>query len=306
MNYINDLFTKYEIRKNKKQKNEFVEWVKDFSLKNKWEVEVFKGAFGTKNVVIGNPKEAEVIFTAHYDTCAKMYVPNFITPKNIWIYLLYQLFICAILMIPCGALFLLLWKVFYLDFMLSFDLAYFLLSGLLVLLVFGPANKHTANDNTSGVATILGLIDKFDGKKDKVAMILFDLEEAGLIGSSSFASKHKEIAKNTLLINFDCVSDGTTMLFVLNKNTKGLVDEFRKSYESNDDVVADIVTKGAFYPSDQICFKKGVGVCAMKHNKFFKSGYIDRIHTIKDTVYRKENIKFLVEGSYKLYKNITK
>jgi hypothetical protein len=44
----------------------------------------------------------------------------------------------------------------------------------------------------------------------------------------------------------------------------------------------------------------------MKHNKIFKSGYIDRIHTIKDTVFRKENIEFLVEGSYKLYKNITK
>ena len=189
---------------------------------------------------------------------------------------------------------------------LVFDLSYFALLVVLFLMIAGPANKHTANDNTSGVATILGLIDKFDSKKDKVALILFDYEEVGLIGSADFGSKHKEIAKNTLVVNFDCVSDGTTMLFVLNKNTKDLVDEFKKSYESNGDITTDVVSKGVFYPSDQVAFKKGVGVCAMKHNKLFKSGYIDRIHTSKDTVFRKENIKFLVEGSYKLYKNITK
>ena len=44
----------------------------------------------------------------------------------------------------------------------------------------------------------------------------------------------------------------------------------------------------------------------MKKNNFFKSGYIDRIHTKRDTIFREENIKYLVEGSYKLYKNITK
>lgn len=306
MNYINDLFAKYEIRKSKKQKTEFIEWIKDIAIKNKWDVEVTKDSFGARNIVIGNPDDAKVIFTAHYDTCARMIVPNFITPKNIFIYILYQVLLCAVLMAPCVVLCALLWKVFSLEFTFALDLSYLLLLGVLFLMMFGPANKHTANDNTSGVATILGLIDKFDSKKDKVAMILFDFEEIGLVGSSSFSSKNKNIAKNTLLVNFDCVSDGNTMLFVLNKNTKDLLDKFKTSYESNDDVTTDVVTKGVFYPSDQACFKKGVGVCAIKHNKLFKSGYIDRIHTVKDTVFRKENIEFLVEGSYRLYKNITK
>lgn len=306
MNYINDLFAKYEIRKSKKQKTKFIEWIKDVAVKNKWDVEVSKGSFGARNIVIGNPKEAKVIFTAHYDTCARMIVPNFITPKNIFVYLLYQILLCVVLMVPCGVLCAILWKVFSLEFTRALDISYLLLLGILFLMLFGPANKHTANDNTSGVATILGLIDKFDGKKDKVAMILFDFEEIGLVGSSSFSSKNKDISKNTLLVNFDCVSDGTTMLFVLNKNTRDLLDTFKKSYESNEDVTADVVVNGVFYPSDQACFKKGVGVCAMKHNKLFKSGYIDKIHTIKDTAFRKENIEFLVDGSYELYKNITK
>lgn len=306
MNYINELFSKYEIRKNKKQKTNFIEWVKDIAIKNKWDVEVQKGSFGVRNIVIGNVEEAEVIYTAHYDTCAKLIVPNFITPKNFWIYLIYQLILTLVIMFPC-ILIGIIGGVFFPDnIQLVFDLSYLALLFMLFLMIAGPANKHTANDNTSGVATILGLIDKFNPNKDKVALILFDLEEVGLIGSSDFSSKHKNIAKNTLVVNFDCVSDGNTMLFVLNKNTKYLVDDFKKSYESNEDITTDVVSKGVFYPSDQVAFKKGIGVCAMKHNKIFKSGYIDRIHTSKDTVFRKENIEFLVEGSYKLYKNITK
>ena len=129
--------------------------------------------------------------------------------------------------------------------------------------------------------------------RDQVCFVLFDLEEAGLIGSSAFASKHKSVAKKSLLINFDCVSDGDTMLFVLNKQTKDLVKTFEESYESPRDVKTDVVYKGVFYPSDQTAFKKGIGVCAMKKNKFFKSGYIDRIHTKNDTVFREENIKYL-------------
>lgn len=306
MNYINELFSKYEIRKNKKQKTNFIEWVKDIAIKNKWNVEVQKGSFGVRNIVIGNVEEAEVIYTAHYDTCAKLIVPNFITPKNFWIYLIYQLILTLVIMFPCILIGIIGGILFPDNIQLVFDLSYLALLFMLFLMIAGPANKHTANDNTSGVATILGLIDKFNPNKDKVALILFDLEEVGLIGSSDFSSKHKDIAKNTLVVNFDCVSDGTTMLFVLNKNTKDLVDEFKKSYESNGDITTEVVSKGVFYPSDQVAFKKGVGVCAMKHNKIFKSGYIDRIHTSKDTVFRKENIEFLVEGSYKLYKNITK
>jgi hypothetical protein len=184
-------------------------------------------------------------------------------------------------------------------------ISYVLLIGICALIMVGPANKHTANVNTSGVATILACLDTFS-PKDDVAFILFDNEEVGLIGSGSYASKHKVIAKSTLLVNFDCVSDGDTMLFVLNRKTKELVKIFEESYESPRDVKTDVVYRGVFYPSDQTAFKKGIGVCAMKKNKFFKSGYIDRIHTKRDTIFREENIKYLAEGSYKLYKNVTK
>ena len=305
MEFVKELFEKYEIRKNKNQKTKFIDWVKEIATNKGWEFNIQDGVIGTRNIIIGNPDKAKVIYTAHYDTCAKMIVPNFITPKNFLVYLLYQVIICLLLFVPVFV-FNTIFVILFPDLVeLSFLISYVLLLVILWLMMAGPANKHTANDNTSGVATILGLIFKFD-PEDEVALILFDYEEIGLVGSSVFASKHKNIVKNTLVVNFDCVSDGETMLFVLNKKTKNLMDTFKDSYESNDKVTTDVVCKGVFYPSDQVQFKKGIGVCSMKKNKLFRSGYIDRIHTSKDTVFREENIKFLIDGSYKLYKNLTK
>ena len=305
MKFKEELFEKYEIRKSKKQKTEFIEWVKNYAEGKGFKVDVEKGVLGSRNIVIGDADKAKVIYTAHYDTCAVLPFPNFITPKNIFIYLIYQIVISFMLFLP-AMIVLFGFIEFAPDYIAIGSLiSNVLLFGTCFLLIAGPANKHTANDNTSGVATILACLDEFD-PDDNAAFILFDNEEVGLVGSSSYSSKHKAIAKSTLLVNFDCVSDGDTMLFVLNKKTKELVDTFKDSYESPRDVKIDVVYKGVFYPSDQVAFKKGIGVCAMKKNKFFRSGYIDKIHTKNDTVFREENIRFLAEGSYKLYKNLTK
>ena len=55
---------------------------------------------------------------------------------------------------------------------------------LLGLMMFGQANKHNANDNTSGVVTLLEIAGTLpENQRDKVCFVLFDLEEAGMIGS---------------------------------------------------------------------------------------------------------------------------
>ena len=41
---------------------------------------VENGALGAKNVIVGNEKEAKLLFTAHYDTAPKLPFPNLITP----------------------------------------------------------------------------------------------------------------------------------------------------------------------------------------------------------------------------------
>ena len=91
MKYKDTILNKYMVRKNKKQKNEFISYVKEELKDSKYDISIEKGYFGSRNIVIGDVSKAKVLFTAHYDTCAVLPVPNFITPTNIFIYVLYQI-----------------------------------------------------------------------------------------------------------------------------------------------------------------------------------------------------------------------
>lgn len=51
-----------------------------------------------------------------------------------------------------------------------------------------------------------------------------------------------------------------------------------------------------FYPSDNANFKKGAGVCALKHRPIV-GYYMDRIHTSRDTVLDEANIALLRDGA---------
>ena len=312
------VFQKYEIRKTKKQKSAFIDYVKTVADENGYACEIQNGAFGTRNIVIGSPEKAKVIYAAHYDTCAVLPFPNFITPKNFLIYLLYQIgllipvFLFAgivsfffLLQISLPLLFLGIGSaLFSLICTLVFELS---LIGFCILLIAGPANPHTANDNTSGVTTLLDLITAMPEElRGEVAFVFFDLEEAGLIGSMSFAKKYKKALRNKPLVNFDCVSDGEHILFAVKKSATRYAPLLMEAFPKDERIAAsEVCTKGVFYPSDQANFKGGIGVAAFKQTK---NGvlYMNRIHTPKDTVYREENIRFLTNGAIRLTEKLAK
>ncbi len=295
---INDIFDKYQVRKTKKQKTAFMEYTKQTAANEGYSVYVEKGMLGTRNIIVGNPDTAKVIYTAHYDTCTRLPFPNFLTPKNFGVYLLYNLVVLIgflVIAFAIGFSVGFVGKFLGLEAAVASIIAQLIYFALLLLMLFGPANKHTANDNTSGVTVLFGIMKALpQEQRDKVAFVFFDFEEMGLIGSSSFASKHKNIKKHTLLINFDCVSDGKDIMVL----TKTHTDILSAAFASNKDIQVDVTNK-AFYPSDQAKFKKGVGVAAFKRTKGGML-YINRIHTAKDTVYRRENIDFLINGSVEL------
>ena len=293
------IFEKYEIRKSKQQKTEFIEYVKSLADMAGYEVKTEKGMLGARNIVIGDPESAKVIYTAHYDTCATLPFTNLITPKNIGLYLLYQIaIVLAVFAI-----------VFIITFLSSFivpapflTLVYEL--SVLVLLgffVFGPANKHTANDNTSGVTVVIDtMLSMPENAKKDAAFVLFDLEEMGLFGSCGYNSKHKTMMKNKLLINFDCVSDGNDILLIVKKKASDYIPAITEAFKGNETICTQVVSKNVFYPSDQSSFPMGVGIGAFKRTKRLKILYLDRIHTKHDTIYNEENIRFLVNSAIKL------
>lgn len=305
MAYIDTLIEKFPIRKTKLQKECFRNWVMDECMKLGYTAQVeTKGS--SNNVVIGDADKAEAIFTAHYDTPAVMPVPNFITPCNVLVYLLYQIVltvaIFAVSGLVAGSLGWLA-KIIFGDGELAFWVGYLAelvsLFGLLGLMLFGPANKNNANDNTSGMASVLETMARIPAeKRGKVAFILFDNEEKGMLGSSAFASKHKDVKKNTLLVNMDCVGLGENILFFSPKKARGHAHYEKLVAGMNVQAGRNLEMfnmEGHLYPSDQSQFKHGIAVCSCKKAKVI-GYYCDKIHTKHDTIADAGNIAFIADG----------
>lgn len=310
------ILSEMQVRKTRKQKAAFRAWLCGELEAAGWTVAVEHSALDPlagHNVVAGDPERAKVLYTAHYDTQAVLPIPNFITPRNLLFYVLYQLllviplFVCIALVQgilisvtrALGVGEVMAWLAPLVSMVLCVFFIWWILDG--------KANKHTANDNTSGVVTLVETALALPPElREKVCFVFFDNEEKGMFGSIGFVSKHKTVKKNTLVINFDCVGDGDSIQFFPSKKLKkdaAALGAIETAFLPGGDKDVQIVRGFGFYPSDNANFKKGAGVCALKHKKPF-GYYMDRIHTARDTVCMEENIALLRDGCLRLVKEL--
>lgn len=300
-----NILDSFQIRKSKQQKAEFRHWLSGELRKAGYtpKEEPHGGLIPGCNLVAGDPETAEVICTAHYDTCAVMPVPNFITPRSMVWYLLYQLALVAAIFAFAGMVEVAVIVAFDpppMAAVLAMEAALFF---CLWWLMFGPANKRTANDNTSGVVTLVETaLTLPEALRSKVCFVFFDNEEKGLFGSAAFAKAHKKAKSGTLLLNFDCVGEGDSLQFFPTPGLKKDAAALRRleSAFTGDGVKTVEVVRGfGFYPSDQRHFRRGAGVCALKKSRVF-GYYMDKIHTGKDTVLDSGNVRLLRDGVVRL------
>ena len=300
------LLGQFEIRKTKKQKTAFRAWLRETLEQEGYAVSEETGNFST-NVVAGDAEKAKVLFTAHYDTCPVLPVPNFITPRNFLFYILYQILICVPIFVLAFGGEIAVIKLFDAPLWVALATVYLIMGFMLWWIMDGPANKHTANDNTSGVYTLLSIARALPAEaRDKVSFVFFDNEEKGLFGSAAFAGKHKDSKKNALVLNFDCVGDGDYLHFFPTKKAMkdtASMDAIRAAFLPEGEKTVTLMR--GIYPSDQKAFAKGIGICALKYHKVW-GYYMDRIHTAKDTVLEEENIAILRNGAVRLVNELTK
>ena len=290
-----DILTAHPVRKKKIQKERFRQEVQDYLQTLGYSTNVESGSFGSKNLVIGDPERARYLVTAHYDTCARMFVPNLITPCNALLFILYQIFVCLLLIVPTLAVGALVGYLFH-----SFFVGYFLWMVLLwtgiALMLVGPANSSNVNDNTSGVVTVLEIAKSLpEHYRKDVCFVLFDLEEAGLIGSASYRKAHKKASESQMVLNLDCVGEGDEIYLFptskLKKNQKKLADLEKITGNFGRKTVTVRKQGFSIYPSDQAHFPYGVGICALNRGKL--GLYLSKIHTPKDTVLDETNVNIL-------------
>lgn len=291
-----DVLTAFPVRKSKAQKQAFRDAVQRYFSGLGYESRVEKGSFGARNLVIGDPENARFLITAHYDTCARMVVPNLITPCNIFLFLGCQLLIALLLLLP-GALLGAVIGCF--SRMVGFWV-FFLVTYLgIFLMMFGPANPSNVNDNSSGVVTLLEIAGSLpENQRRKVCFVLFDLEEAGLLGSAAYRKQHRQAVSRQIVLNLDCVGEGEEILFFPTgklKKDKQKLALLRPCCGRFGSRRVTLREKGfSIYPSDQANFPYGVGICALRRGKL--GLYLSRIHTPKDKVLDQTNVNILRAG----------
>ncbi len=288
LNEINDLFP---MRRREEEKSRFYDYVVGEFGENRVKKETLENKHN--NIVIGDVSEAKVIFTAHYDTPAASIIPNMMLPGNKVIgTIIHMLFPIAM------ALFSLL-VAYLVGGALQFDQSEIMLIYLVLYfaLFFGSTrlipNKHNKNDNTSGVATVLSLASEVSDSK--VAFVLFDNEEKGLLGSKAFNKKYKEALKYKPIINFDCVGNGDQIIFIAKEGAEKLPEyELLTNVFTPDEgfEIHHLPFKKSLGNSDHKSFPCGVGVMASRKGRVLKF-FTGRIHTPRDTVADSKNILFL-------------
>lgn len=252
------------------------------------------------NVVIGDPTTAKAVFTAHYDTPARSIFPNIMIPKNRVIFYAYQFVPIIFLLVVSFAVAHLVGTLMFNDlraYYLAFLVTYY---GLFFGIMRGFKNQNNYNDNTSGVSTVLSIIDGLSKEELKdVAFILFDNEEKGKKGSKAYYNDHKEQMKDKFLINFDCVGNGDNIIFIAQKDAIDSEEYklLKSAFSKEDGFSLEFLTnKQADSNSDHKNFPKGVACVACKKSK---NGllYTPHIHTNKDIEVNNSNIDFLTKNT---------
>lgn len=297
-----EILDRWQVRKTRPQKTEFI----DFMKRKFPDMKIKEGGrlIKSRNLVIGDVEKADFVLTAHYDTCAALPVPNIIAPLNFAFTLFYNIVIClpffAVMAVTCWLL------SFVIDgFLIRYWLSVVVMFALLfAVFLGGKPNRHTANDNTSGVITLVELMSCLSpDQKRRVAFVFFDNEENGMLGSAFFAKKYKHCMADKLVINFDCVSDGDNILVVLNESAKTQYAALVSDAFAPDNGKSAVVSSLAFYPSDQMMFPVSMAVAALKRKKGIGL-YLDRIHTNRDTAFDESNLDYICEKTASLLADI--
>lgn len=291
----------YQVRKTEPQKTAFIALLRQHFPELRVE-----DANKNRNLVVGDIASAKVIFTAHYDTCVRSLYPNISIPFRPGLKFAYNMLtlmpliavmlliiFCTVAILPAtehrAVLALLVYYVLY------------------FIQFFGaPANKHTANDNTSGVCLLIRLLETLSPEqKEKVAFVFFDNEEKGCVGSKAFRKLHKAETEQKLIFNFDCIADGDHIMFLSSLPAEKQWEPLlRQAFRDEDGLTVGFTnSKKAKYSSDQKRFPMSIGTAALTKHPVI-GYYFSRIHTAKDTVFSEKNIEFLRAGVARFIDNI--
>lgn len=310
-------------RMHRGHKAEFRDFVCDVAGSRGFEARVENNLIA-QNVVIGNPEKAEVVVCAHYDTPPRMpswFIHHQLASIGVGSAVLFGGlgFLVpqwALANLPPEQVITLVTGIEHGTKALSGALMAYMMGFL------GGENKKNFDDNSSGVLTVLNLLEHYKDfpqeAKDKIAFVLLDNEEKFLLGSFTYSLRHRKQVKRQEVVNVDCVGVGKRMnIFHFNgKKWRGkrpaIAEKLRDEMNANGSFNPRIRRSGLMSTSDHLAFGKSKGACCLLAvEEDDKQSLVKHIHSKKDTRLDDDNIVDLVktlsnvfEASYGITKDI--
>lgn len=283
-----------QIRHSRKEKDDFIEFLKQKLHKHGFEYNVVQAkVINSIHLETVSESDPDVILMAHYDTSNIM---------PVWYEWLIRL---------CGhtrslltlLIFILVDQLLHLtnnDLIIrGFEIVVVLTFIIPVLFI---KNKHTMNDNTSGVIALLLLAEKISKNetlKKRVKIVFTDNEEKMLLGSFQLRriwKKNSFSYKNTKIISIDSIGRGDYVVISYNIVNR-IANELNKMFAENQINSKSInMWVTPFSDAYNFWFKGAVNINMMSKTIIPGGYYIKNIHSYRDKEISKDNIRIIVES----------
>lgn len=217
LRFTKEIFSSFNIRRTILQKNKFFKKMGDKFYDSGYEVYEDRKLL-SKDLIIGDIKNADIIFAARYDTKPTLLFENFIFPKSKPKTYLYLFFIFSVMNLI--ALFSEYFYFWITESQKGSLICYFITMGIMLLYTLFGFSFKGADDNTSSVMALCESILSFSPeklKKKKVAFVFYD----------RFFKSDKTV------IELSKIGNGDNLLFMCS-------EELRKDEELTDTLISCI------------------------------------------------------------------
>ena len=298
----------FPLRRKEKQKTEFRSWLiytlKELGYTPRLESGEYSLSLGSSmtNVVVGDIEKAKLVLAAHYDTGVRDVLPPMIAPTRPVSFLLYQALFPLLVLAGSFALSLALTFPFDLP-NLTFPLFLIFLAVALFYPRYGPDERETLNDNTSGVVTLLEVAKALTPRyRGEVCFLFLDGGTQAAKGAKGLRRAHPCLKEKNVIV-VDCVAEGDELLILPGKSARwdgGLLDAINDHFSNGEKKTCFLKTDGLVtFPSDNRAFAHSTSICACRKVRGFGRCILPRHARSLD----EENIALLRDNLCRLVMN---
>ncbi len=204
---------RFPVRRTKAQKQAFRDWLtaelRGLGYAPREEI---NGRVKARNLLAGDPEKSAVLFVAHYDTPSRWLLPDLGFPRNIPLWILWQLLHILLLLIPALAVYTAVWSLTGGNARLGLWGLVLTYAGLLCLSQFGPANPVNRGEDADPAAMLTLMASLPEEDRKKAAFLFADRGCTAGSGARAWAREHPMPAYTRLTVAFARVGGGDRLL----------------------------------------------------------------------------------------------